>query len=88
MPTFSPARMTAARIQAGLSQPRLGKRVDRTTSAIWTYETGKSVPPSHVVGLIAQALGVPVAALYEPDPDDPVLQALADLDDTAVPAAV
>ncbi|MGW3371735.1 helix-turn-helix transcriptional regulator [Streptomyces hydrogenans] len=79
MPTFVPARLTAARIVRGLSQPELGKRVDKTGNAIFTYETGRVTPPPHVVGLLALALGVGAADLFAPDPDDPVLQALVDI---------
>ncbi|MEU9857285.1 helix-turn-helix transcriptional regulator [Streptomyces sp. NPDC047974] len=79
MPTFAPARLTAARIVRGLTQPELGKRIGKTGNAIFTYETGRATPPPHVVGLLALALGVGAADLFAPDPDDPVLQALADI---------
>ncbi|MCX4783359.1 helix-turn-helix domain-containing protein [Streptomyces sp. NBC_01264] len=80
MPTFSPARLTAARLQAGLGMPQLGSLVGRTSSAVWNYEVGKSVPPAAIVKLIAEAVGLPVSGLYEPDPTDPVLRALRDLE--------
>ncbi|WP_157853209.1 helix-turn-helix transcriptional regulator [Streptomyces xanthophaeus] len=94
MPTFSPHRLLAARIQAGLSQPQLAALIERTTSAVWTYENNKAIPPNHVVGLIAQGLGISAVDLYEPDPTDPVLRALTELhlleaqhgrDETAAP---
>ncbi|WP_019885890.1 helix-turn-helix transcriptional regulator [Streptomyces purpureus] len=79
MPTFSPERLTAARIACGLSQPELGERIHKSGNAIFTYETRRTTPPTHVVGRLALALGVGAADLFEPDPDDPVLRALVDL---------
>lgn len=71
MPKFSPARLTAARIQAGLSQRELAARVGRT-SASHTYESGRAVPPDYMVGLLAQALGIRTVELFEPNEADPV----------------
>ncbi|MFD7433321.1 multiprotein-bridging factor 1 family protein [Streptomyces sp. NPDC059861] len=80
MPKFSPARLTAARIQAGLTQRELATRTGKR-NAVNTYESGRVVPPDYAVGLLARALGISAAVLYEPDPTDPVLSALAQLDE-------
>jgi transcriptional regulator with XRE-family HTH domain len=57
------SRLRALRVQAGLSQARLGARLGVTAGAINRYESGGRRIPLSDVPRIAGVLGVPPAAL-------------------------
>ncbi|MFE2128625.1 helix-turn-helix domain-containing protein [Streptomyces amritsarensis] len=81
MPTFSPVRLRAARAQAGLTQRKLGSMTGVTGTAICNYEVGRYTPQPHVIGRLAQALGLAYADLCEPE-DDELFEVLATLDES------
>ena len=64
MTTFSPERLRAAREAAGLTPEQLATAVGRSSFATRWYEGGRIVPPTQVVGRLADALGCPVADLF------------------------
>jgi transcriptional regulator with XRE-family HTH domain len=53
------------RLQSGLSQRALGKRIGITGQQILKYETGKNRVGASRLGQIAQVLGVPLWTLFD-----------------------
>ena len=64
MTSFSPGRLRSARQAAGLTLVQLGAAIGRSGPAVWMYEQGTAMPPAGVVGALADALRVPVGALF------------------------
>lgn len=56
---FQPYRLTLARELQGLTKSDLAQRIDKTTSAISQFESGRAHPDAHTLATIAMALGVP-----------------------------
>lgn len=67
MSRFSGTRLRAARRRAGLSAHQLADRVDRSTSVVWSYESGRARPPVDVAAGLADVIGVPLTALLADD---------------------
>lgn len=81
MLTFSPTRLLAARAQAGLTQRQLGSLSGMSGAAISNYESGRYVPPAHVIGRLSMGLELTLPDLCEPDGDE-LFVLLASLDES------
>jgi transcriptional regulator with XRE-family HTH domain len=66
-PTFSPARLRAARVRKGLTQEQAAGQIGRVLSTYVRYELGYLEPSIDALGALCVALDVPVGALF----DDP-----------------
>lgn len=58
-------RIRQLRLQAGLSQSDLARRIGCRQSTLSAMETGKTDPKQTRLEAIARALNVPVSALFE-----------------------
>jgi Zn-dependent peptidase ImmA (M78 family)/transcriptional regulator with XRE-family HTH domain len=67
--TFQPGRLRLARELANISQTELAAVASVTPAAISQFESGDSRPSEDTLGLLAGALGVPVAFLLLPVED-------------------
>lgn len=56
-----------ARIAADLSQRELAKRLGVSSVAVFKWENGKSCPSADRLPALADALGIPIGALYGRD---------------------
>lgn len=65
---FSGDQLRAARRAAGLRSDELARVVGRSPWTIVDYERGRSAPPAAQLVALADALGVPVDALYTDGP--------------------
>jgi transcriptional regulator with XRE-family HTH domain len=63
------ARIRQLREARGLTQQALAERIDLGQFTYSRYETGRRSPPISVLSRVAEALGVPLAALFE-EPDE------------------
>ena len=70
MPIFSGARLRQLRTELGLTKEQLAVTSGRSYSSITKYESGDVVPSGRILGTLAAALGVSVAALFETAPAD------------------
>ena len=62
---FSGRRMCEHRTARGLRHEHLAVTLNRTASTLARYESGAILPTADLVGALADALEVPVDALYE-----------------------
>lgn len=62
---FSPERLRAARLAAGLSREQAAVGVGRSFQSIQSYEQGRVSPPLEVVGRLAALYEVEVADLFD-----------------------
>lgn len=62
--TFSPQKLRAARLAAGLSHERVALAVGRSSFTTRGYELGTSTPPASIIGRLADVLGADVADLF------------------------
>lgn len=69
-PKINPDAITSRRIDAGLSQAGLARKVGCTRQLLSGAERGANGLSLDVVGLIAEVLGCPVRRLLLPEPDD------------------
>lgn len=63
---FSPKRLRAARIAAGLRPEQLALTIGRSVYSIHEYERGRVQPPVDIAAALADALGCGVEQLIEP----------------------
>ncbi len=66
--SFSGRRMREARIASGHKAEEIALEVGKSVFTVQGYELGRVMPPADVIGDIASAIGVSVAAFY----DEPV----------------
>jgi transcriptional regulator with XRE-family HTH domain len=64
-PRISPARLRAAREQAGKSREAAATESGRSYRSICNYEYGEAKPPAEVLVNLARIYGVPVEALLD-----------------------
>jgi transcriptional regulator with XRE-family HTH domain len=64
---FSPNNLRTLRERSGRSRNTLGYEINRSEQMIYWYESGRAVPPVHVVCAIADVLDCELAELFEPD---------------------
>lgn len=64
--TFSPARLRARRVAAGVSRQELADYTARGLSTIGLWERGKVTPHLRTLAIIAEGLGCTVEDLCEP----------------------
>ncbi|MFF3085640.1 helix-turn-helix domain-containing protein [Streptomyces nojiriensis] len=81
MPTLSPARLRAARAQAGLTQRQLAGRCGMTATAVCNWETGRVSPVPRIIGLLAMALDLAIPDLCESEHDE-LFELLDELDES------
>jgi len=67
---FSPNRLRHAREAAGLTHEQLAVILDVTSFSTREWERGRITPRTNVVGRLADALAVPVDALFSSGGDD------------------
>jgi len=66
-------RLRMLRQQAGWSQERLSEQIGVSPQQFQKYETGKNMMNTEKLQLVAQALSIPIQALFtEPDDNMPV----------------
>ncbi len=63
------ARLRALRNERGIRQKELAAKSGLTPSLISQIESDKLTPSLHTLGRLAGALGIPIAALFEPAPN-------------------
>ena len=61
-----PRAVIQARVQAGLSQQQLAKRMDRTQSLIARLESGRTRPSTLTLTRLAAATGAQLRITFEP----------------------
>ena len=66
-------RIKALRHERGLQQRQLAEKADLTPSMVSQIESGRLTPSLHTVGKLAAALGVPIATLFDGQPDGRIL---------------
>lgn len=64
-PTFSPRRLRAGRLAAGLDFEQLAAALGRNERTVRRYESGQIVPPADVIGALSVLLYTSVADLFE-----------------------
>jgi transcriptional regulator with XRE-family HTH domain len=64
---FSPERLRAARIAAGLTPEQLATAIGRSSFSTRRYESGQSRPRAGDLGRLADALGISPGDLFESD---------------------
>lgn len=57
-----------ARVEAGLSQADLAKKIDKSRASVCEYESEEHDPPLAVLTKIAEVTGTTVAALVTAEP--------------------
>lgn len=62
---YRPELLRGLRLEAGLSQDKLGHQVGVTDKTIGRWETGQHMPGADQLGLLAAALGVCACAFFE-----------------------
>lgn len=67
MPSIDPARLRAAREQAGLSREYVAISLSRTHRTIVAYESGQACPPGDVLVRLAALYGCTVEDLCSDD---------------------
>lgn len=67
MALFLSCTLRERRLAAGVTRERLADQIGRSYSSVVAYECGRAVPPSDVLGAIAEALSCPVADFFEHD---------------------
>ena len=68
-PEFDLARaVIQARVQAGLTQEQLAKRMKTTQSVIARLESGRTRPSTQTLGRLAAATGTRLRISFEPEP--------------------
>ena len=65
MTAFSPQRLREARTAAMLTPEHIAVAVGRTWFTVRAWEAGKVTPPTPILSALADALGCPLAALFE-----------------------
>jgi transcriptional regulator with XRE-family HTH domain len=60
---FSPSKLRAARVQAGLSRDELEDLSCRSARTIALYEQGAQRPSTQAIKALSRALGIPYAGL-------------------------
>lgn len=68
--TFSGRRLRAACDERHFTAQVLAQRSGRSISSVYKWWTGRARPGANELASIAQALGVPLEALYTRYPDD------------------
>jgi len=63
LPAIDPARLRAAREDAGLSRELVAVELGKSYHTITAYETGQVGPPGHVLIALAARYGVTVESL-------------------------
>lgn len=63
--TFSPQLVQKAREAKPLTREELAQAVAANVTTIWRIERGDSTPSAHLLGRLADALGVSTEAFYE-----------------------
>ena len=66
-------RIKALRTERDLQQRQLAEKAELTPSMVSQIESGRLTPSLHTVGKLAAALGVPIAALFDGQPDGRIL---------------
>jgi hypothetical protein len=66
---FSPERLAALLHESGKRREQLAVGVDRSYISIVGYLNGSIVPPSNIIGAIADELGCEIGDLFENDDD-------------------
>ena len=64
-PTFSPARLRAARQLRNLTVGQLAEAVGRDPRTVRRYQAGELLPPLSAVCVFATVLRVPICDLFE-----------------------
>ena len=67
------ARIKALRGERGLQQRQLAEKAELTPSMVSQIESGRLTPSLHTLGRIAAALGVPIAALFDGQPEGSIV---------------
>lgn len=67
MESFSGRRLEAARIRSGQPVEAIALKVGRGAECVRRYLRGTIDPPASMVAKLADAVGVPVADLFEDD---------------------
>jgi transcriptional regulator with XRE-family HTH domain len=62
------------RLEAGLTQAEVARRVGTTQAAISKIETGRTVPGLELLDRLASAIGRPITLTFGEAPDRPSLQ--------------
>src|SRR5688500_20196524 len=62
-------RIKALRLERELQQRQLAEKAELTPSMVSQIESGRLTPSLHTLGKIADALSVPIGALFDATPD-------------------
>ena len=62
-------RIKALRMERDLQQRQLAEKAELTPSMVSQIESGRLTPSLHTVGKLAAALGVPIATLFDGQPE-------------------
>lgn len=63
--SFSGARFRQLREASGYTRERLAVDINKSFATVIAYETGRAMPPSSVLGHVADALGVSPDDFFE-----------------------
>ena len=69
MSTSLGARIKSLRLERELQQRQLAEKAELTPSMVSQIESGRLTPSLHTVGKLAAALGVPIASLFDGQPE-------------------
>ena len=72
---WSPPRVRAARIAAGMTQRQVAEAADVSIDTVRRSEIGTHEPGANALGRIAAALGVEIGSLFVHDADAPTADA-------------
>jgi len=64
MLTFAPERVREARLEAGIGQTEMARRIGQDRVTLWRFEKGISEPGATVLGRMSEELGVPIEAFF------------------------
>jgi len=67
------ARIKSLRNERGLQQRQLAEKADLTPSMVSQIESGRLTPSLHTLGKVAVALGVPIASLFDGQPEGSIV---------------
>ena len=67
------ARIKSLRNERGLQQLQLAEKADLTPSMVSQIESGRLTPSLHTLGKVAVALGVPIASLFDGQPEGSIV---------------
>ena len=66
-------RIKSLRSERGLQQRQLAEKADLTPSMVSQIESGRLTPSLHALGRVAAALGVPIATLFDGQPEGSIV---------------